>query len=426
LASCSQVNSFFQAHLDSELEAAEDRVLAAHLAACPACRAEVAAMEAFHRELVGACAMHRQQRTLRESVLAHLPEMEPALIHGSHPTDPGVAPVRNPLRFSAPLAACAALVFVVALIAVAIYPGTGPAQSGEAIGMVVFAEGPGLLQKRAGDSQSEYAELTSIVMPGDDLETPDYARAAIALAQDSSLKMNARSRATVGGNREVYVYAGQAYFDVGRDRDHFYVHTPTGEILVYGTSFLVDVAGDVTSVVVVKGDVLVSTPYGRTAITRGKQSILRRGQAPTAPEPAPADLQLAWALSMEPDASALALFAQMIGSLGRGVEALPAESVYAVRNLRDREVESIMLHWSHDGLTTGHCGYYVHVSDSNDNLLFLESVGGHVFNDPNQSSLTVLPLDGPISGVDVIHVRLIPDYTRGDKESDVRVHAVVR
>lgn len=413
--------------MDGELDVSEDRILAAHLDECAICRAEIAAMAAFQRELVGSCAMHRQQRSLCEGVIAHLPEMDPALNHGSHPTDPGVAPTTYRFRFSIPALACAALVLVVGVLGiVAVYPSAPEVPVADAVGMIVFSEGPGALCKAPDSTRFEPAALKSLVIPGEEVEALEATRMAVALARGSSVKLNARTRITVQDSRNIFVYAGQAFFDVGRDRDHFYVNTPTGEILVYGTSFLVDVAADVTTVTVVEGDVLVRTDEGRSAVSRGKQSALRAGQAPTPPIDAPNDLALEWATSMMLDGDALALFDQSITSHGAPTVALPAEAVFAVRNLGNRIIDGVMLSWDYDGLASGHCGYFLHVSDSSDNLLYLDTIDGRMFDSPKKDSLTIMPGTGPISGVDVIHVRLIPDFTSGTIETNLRVNAVVR
>ncbi|MCF6285763.1 MAG: FecR domain-containing protein [Candidatus Hydrogenedentes bacterium] len=425
MASCSQVNSFLQAHLDGELDASEERILEAHLNTCAACRSKIKVLAEFHEELIGSCAMHRLQRSLCSSVLAHLPEMAPQLNHGSHPTDPGLSPARKTFWVPAALAICAAVVLV-GLLGLALYSAENAAPTGATIGMVVYTNGPGALQKNPQSTRFEPARLKSLVSEGEELETLASTQMAVALARGSSIKLNEDTHVAIHDSRNIFVYRGQAFFDVGRDRRHFFVNTPAGEILVFGTTFVVDVENEATTVTVFEGDVLVSTPEGRSALSHGKQSILRKDRAPSSPE-AVADGQLqGWMASMKPDAPSLSLFRQTIASQEAVAVAIPAESVYAVRNLAGREIDGVMLRWTYDGNASGHCGYFLHVADSDDNLLFLDSIEGSVFDDVAKGELWLTPIDGPITGVDVIHIRLVPDFATGSLESTLQVNAVVR
>ena len=73
------------------------------------------------------------------------------------------------------------------------------------------------------------------------------------------------------GDRNV-ILDGEAYFMVAKDKSRpFIVHTPNGDVKVYGTEFNVNTTGDNTSVVLVKGSVSV-TPTG------GKEQLMNPGQ----------------------------------------------------------------------------------------------------------------------------------------------------
>ncbi len=425
MATCSQVDSFFQAHLDGELDPSEAVILEEHLRGCGRCRAEVSSLNTLHHEFVGACRMHRLRGTLEADVLAHLPDMDPALEHGSHPTDPGVKAVRFSYRLPVSLVALAAMLLI-GVMGVALLPKTEPAIADDAIGMVVYMSGAGAVQKDPETSRITPIELTSLVKRRDDVETLGDTKIAIALAQGSTIKIAPHSLVTIEDSRTVYVERGMAYFDVERGQRHFYVTTPTGEILVYGTSFVVSVTPDSTTVAVYEGNILASTPEGMTAVTHGKHSILRRGQLPTPPEDTTDESLISWCASMIPDKEALALFYQTIGVQSLSTIAVPAEAVYAVRNLRGREVVGIQIDWNFDGSPDSHCGYFLQVTDSTDNLLFLDTIHGNIFDQSEVEELILTPKDGPISGVDVIHVRLIPDFDTGSIESTIRVKAVVR
>ncbi|MBQ7440349.1 MAG: DUF4974 domain-containing protein, partial [Prevotella sp.] len=73
------------------------------------------------------------------------------------------------------------------------------------------------------------------------------------------------------GDRNVILDV-EAYFMVAKDKSRpFIVHTPNGDVKVYGTEFNVNTTGDNTSVVLVKGSVSV-TPTG------GKEQLMNPGQ----------------------------------------------------------------------------------------------------------------------------------------------------
>jgi anti-sigma factor RsiW len=425
VASCSQVNSFFQAHIDGELDESEERILEAHLKECSACRVEVAKLEESHLELVTSCSMHRLQRTLTSDVLAHLPEMDPALSCRSHPTDPGLSKRRRALKVPVLIAASAATVLL-GLLGFALYSAEHPQQTGEVIGMIVHAPEKGALRRAPLAARFEPARLESTIVHGMELETLEAAELAVSLAGNSILKMNAQTHVAIQDSRNVFVYRGQAFFDVGRGRRHFYVNTPAGEVMVFGTSFAVNVSSDETTVTVLEGDVLVSTPAGRSAVSRGKQSTLRLNAVPTEPIAVDSARLLAWATAIRPDGLALAHAREAVNLIELPRGAIPAESVFAVRNLSEYEIDGVRISWEYDGLPGGHCGYFLHVTDADDNLLFLESIDGRVFDDPANTTLTLLPTKGPLMGIDVLHARLIPDYTGGARESDISVNVVAR
>jgi len=78
-----------------------------------------------------------------------------------------------------------------------------------------------------------------------------------------------------GDSRDV-VCDGEAYFMVAKDRRHpFIVHTPHGEVKVYGTEFNVNTRGESSEVVLVKGSVGVTPLHGdERKLVPGQKSIL--------------------------------------------------------------------------------------------------------------------------------------------------------
>ncbi|MCR5679430.1 MAG: FecR domain-containing protein, partial [Prevotella sp.] len=83
----------------------------------------------------------------------------------------------------------------------------------------------------------------------------------------------------VGGSRDV-VCDGEAYFMVAKDRRHpFIVHTPHGEVKVYGTEFNVNTRNECSEVVLVKGSVSVTPDDGEERrLTPGQKSVVHDGR----------------------------------------------------------------------------------------------------------------------------------------------------
>ena len=432
MASCSQVNSLFQAYIDEELGRSETRILEAHLHECAACRKELARQKACASEVIGALSDRRLVWGLRSRVLAHLPEMDPALQYGSHPTDPRFSS-RKPRGLS-PWFSVAAALFV--LLGTALIYGTvhTPAalSSGRApapVGMVTFNDGMGLLRVEPHTGGYERVELKALVHGGELFETLGDGRLALALIGGSTVKANHNTTMTVLDNRRVTVAQGLTYFDIGRDRRHFFVETPMGEIMVFGTAFVVDVAANTTTVTVAEGVILVQNRAGKTAVSRGNQVVFTRDDLMPAPRAVDVAPIVAWADAIVPDPGAVALFMETLEA-GYAIDiSITAEPVYAVPNLKGRTIENVIVDWQPDGLTEGHCSYTVHVMDGNGKLRLLDSISGEVFNDPAHTQFIVPVVNAPINDVDVLHVKLIPDYTTGDVEvtiERVRVVAVQR
>jgi hypothetical protein len=95
-----------------------------------------------------------------------------------------------------------------------------------------------------------------------------------------------------------------------------------------------------------------------------------------------------------------------------------------VWNLADRRVEEIQLNWTPDGKTTGHCGYIIHVADGNGTLLYIDTLDSTLFNDASRSQATLPLPGGPVTGVEVIHIKLVPDHTAGSIETEMNISVV--
>ena len=424
MASCSQVSSLVQAYIDGELGHAEKSILEQHLCECDACRGELVEQNTCSARLFESLSAQRLQWGLRSRVLAHLPEMDLALKQGSHPTDPQYARKR-PRSLAFPRALMAAAAALVVSAGVYLYAHeSAPVDLPPAMGMVTFSDGKEVYSKTAEDRTFRSAALKSLVRPEEQFETLQGGRLAISLIGGTIVKANYNSGFTIHDNRRVSVAQGLTFFDVGQDKRLFNVHTPNGDILVFGTAFVVDVQGSATKVTVTEGDILVSNNQGKTGVSKGSQLVFRNDEPLAKPYPVDVAAVAAWADAIVPDPDAMALFLQTLELRQSLHSSIPAVPVYAVWNLADRRVEEIQLNWTPDGKASGHCGYIVHVADGNGTLLYIDTLDSSLFNDVNGSRATLPLPGGPVTGVEVIHIKLVPDHTDGSIETEMSVSVV--
>lgn len=424
MASCSQVNSLFQAYLDGELAGAEKSILEHHLRDCPACREELSEQNACAARIFEALSDERLVWGLRSRVLAHLPEMDPPIKGSSHPTDPQFARRKQRSRFPGALVAAAAILLVFA--ALFFYTSPGPNRVIAApMGMVTFEDGEGVLRRSAGEETYATVALKSLVSAGETYETLPKSRLAMALIGGSTVKVNHDTTLAVDDNRRVAVERGEVFFDIGRDRRHFYVDTPTGEILVFGTAFLVDVMGATTTVTVAEGNVLVRNGKGKSAVPAGNQLTFTANAAPGQARAVNVAPLIAWANAIVPDPEATALFLRTL-ELRRTLGAsIPAHPIHIAEIADGKLAESVVVEWTPDGIYQDHCGFFVQVTDGAGNLLLLDVLEAELFN-RQQGGRVELPLtNGPIGGLDTVHVKLVPDYTNGSVVAEHQVFVSV-
>ncbi len=423
MASCSQVSSLLQAYIDGELGHVEKSILEQHLRDCPPCRHELGEQNACAAKIFESLSSQRLHGSLRSQVLAHLPEMDPAPRQGSHPTDPQYAR-RRPRPAAFPRLILVAATAILSMAGIYFYTNESapPAShSAAAQGMITYSNGNEVFRKSVDDETYLAAELKSVVRSGDQFETLVKGRLAVSLIGGSIVKANYRSGLTIEDNRRVSVEQGLTFFDVGRDKRLFSVETPNGEILVFGTAFVVEVAPDATKVTVTKGDILVSNDVGKTGVSKGNQLVFRKGEALAQPYPVDAAKEAAWADEIVPDPEALALFLQTLENRAALQAPIPAVPVHVVWDLAERSVEKIQLDWTPDGWSSSHCGYILHVADDKGNLLLVDRLDGSLFDDVDQVQ-TILPIPGgPITGLDNVYIKLVPDYRDGDIETELKV-----
>lgn len=420
MASCSQVNSLFQAYIDGELGQAEKSILEHHLNECTACHEEMASHQACAARVFESLGEHRLVWGLRSRVLAHLPEMEPALKNGSHPTDPRYS--RKRPRSHYPWALLGAAAILAICLPAFFYSGTGTSEPVvQPMGMVTFNDGKGVLRSPAGEADYGPVALKSLVASDERYETLADGRLALALIGGSTVKVNHNSALVVRDNRRVAVESGEVFFDIGRDRRHFYVDTPTGEILVFGTAFLVDVDAGATTLTVTEGDVLVRNGAGKAAVSGGNQLVFSRNAPMGEPYAVNTAPLVAWADAIVPDPEAMALFLQTLESPRTLNQSIPAHPIHVASVPDGLAIEAVVLSWEADGIDSGHCSYFVHVSDRRGNLILLDVLDSGHFNDQSQTQVEIPVPAAPIEGLDAVHVKLVPDYTHGVIEANISV-----
>lgn len=426
MASCSQVSSLLQAYIDGELGNAEKCILEQHLHECSDCQEELGEQKTCSDRIMDTLAGQRLQWGIRSRVLAHLPEMDPALNLGSHPTDPQYARKRQRSAALSPRTLMAAAALIVMAAAAYFYPKEPlPPVVLPAMGMVTFSDGKEVYCKVADDQTFRTVALKSVVRGDEQFETLRDGRLAISLIGRSIVKANYNSGFTIHDNRRVSVAEGLTYFDVGRDSRRFDVETPSGNIIVVGTAFVVDVDAVATKVTVTDGAIVVSNGLGKTGVSKGQQLVFRRGEPLAKPYAVDAEAIAAWAYAIVPDPEALALFEQTLEQRQADRSAIPDDSIHFVWNLKDRRVDEIQLNWKPDGRDAGHCGYFVKVFDQDGTLLYVDFLDSSHFNDAGTAKVSLKFPDGPITGIEEIQIRLVPDLTEGAIETDMNVSVVL-
>lgn len=425
MASCSQVSSLLQAYIDEELGNAEKCILEQHLAECSACRDELCEQKACSDQIMDVLAGQRLQWGIRSRVLAHLPEMDPAPNHGSHPTDPQYARKRQrSLAFPRALMAAAALL-VVAGVTYFNQKEPLPPSLFPVAGMVTFCDGEGVDYKAGDENDWNKATLKSVVRGNEQFRTQDDSRLAISLIGHSIVKANYNSSITIHDNRRVLVDRGLTYFDVGHDSRRFDVETPNGNIVVVGTAFVVGVDVESTKVTVTEGAIVVSNDQGRTSVGEGQQLVFRKGEPLARPYEVDVKKVAAWAYAIVPDPQALALFEQTLEKSQAQVVPNSDEPFHMVWNLKDSRVDEIQLNWKSDGKTSGHCAYFVKVFDQDRKLRHVDFLDSKHFNDGSTTKASLKFRDGPLTGVDELQIQLIPDSKDGPIRTEITVSVVL-
>jgi hypothetical protein len=124
---------------------------------------------------------------------------------------------------------------------------------------------------------------------------------------------------------------------------------------------------------------------------------------------------LKWADAIQPDTKAEDVFSQTVQT--GGSEELRAEQVFVITTDRggtDKSVSSFELAWEPEKTEAHHCGYFIHVYNEKMEELFSDHVDGVLFEKADQNSVKIPVKGRPITGVNVIHIKLVPDFSTGD------------
>jgi transmembrane sensor len=178
------------------------------------------------------------------------------------------------------------------------------------------------------------------------ISTGDGEIATVALADGSSVRLGPDSRLRFTGrerNRTVWL-DGRAFFGVEGDSGRrFVVRTGQGEVVVHGTRFEVRSEPDEFRVMVVEGEVSVSTNEGRVKLGQSEMSRAARGEAPRKVHIADPYDQLGWmgnhlVFRATPLAQAVDEIRRHFGvtvSLERPLEQVPVTATFTDRSPQD-------------------------------------------------------------------------------------------
>ena len=162
-------------------------------------------------------------------------------------------------------------------------PGAGHAQQRcePPAARLVSLQGTVELQ-RAGTNVWTPATLGEALCLGDALRVGRASRAALALANDSTLRLDERTTLQLRGVAEeqrslIDLILGGVYFFSHRPRA-LEVDTPFVNAAAEGTEFLVRVGADRTEVVMLDGRVLLRNPQGELLVASGDAALIPAGR----------------------------------------------------------------------------------------------------------------------------------------------------
>ena len=243
MASCTRIETLFQAYIDGELGQADKVILEQHLSECSACVKVLEQQKATSAMLFEVLREKRLTHSMRNMVMAHLPEMEDTVTPvlptmRSHSDVRTVAEVNwrakhpRPRLYRTLLPVLAASLLLMFSLAVLI--GSWPEHIAEesVIGMVTYAGGKALSNEQNSIERNE-VKLKGKIDFGERFITQEKSSLMLSLAGASHLKVAEKTRLKVITDREISVEQGKVWLDVGKDDRLFKVSTPFGKVIVY-------------------------------------------------------------------------------------------------------------------------------------------------------------------------------------------------
>lgn len=405
-----------------------------HLEECASCHDSLKKQQRTNALLFSVFSEDRLHQSLRSRVLTHLPLMEVTPRDSDSVVDLINQRAKNPRTLWGvvgrlmPVAAAAILVFV-ALILNYSYDSTDANELAAATSVGMITQATGVAQHAPGNGpDAQPAELQSYVLRGDRFETRSGSGIMIALTGPTSLKMGASSRVLVNDARNVTLEYGQIWLDVGRNGKLFKVHTPRGDVTVFGTCFAVSYINEETTVTVERGEVQVEKGNDFRALEGGEQARVLASGSLTEPAEVDAKALNSWARRIMPDPMSENAFAKRLQVKAPSGE-LPARLVYMV-NTYGKEVTALRLYWqpqrANGQVVSNYCTYDLYVSsEASGDPIMHKKIEGNQFAGAEGFSLDV-PMDSPVTDATSLEIRLVPDYTMGGSElSDVDIKCVV-
>lgn len=176
------------------------------------------------------------------------------------------------------------LILAVSIMANSIYPSGVVAETcKEWIAKVVSVQGS-VQARRAGEEQWRTVRLNDIFCPGDMIRVQEQGRAAIALLNESTLRLDQNTTVTFsqlekGKTSLIDLITGIVHF-FSRIPRTLKVATPFVNGTVEGTEFLVKVEKDRTFMSVFEGKVNAANEAGSIMLASGQSAVAEAGQAP--------------------------------------------------------------------------------------------------------------------------------------------------
>ncbi len=415
-----------QARIDGEVSAAESIILDEHLVTCRSCSVLLRQHQSTSAMMFEAFSADRLQHKLRGSVMENLPEMEPLRIDVQGVNWREKTPKDRRVWWAAWAPAVAAA--MVLFLAVPLYfswPKT-VARVGAIVGLVTQSLGSVTCMDREGVAP-DLSAVESPIACGNRYETAPNSKLLLTLRGPTHVKVDENTRLRVCDDRELSLESGHIFLDVAKDEARqFHVTTPAGSITVLGTIFDVLVNAVGTTVTLKTGKIRIDNGTIIGEVAPGEQVAFEANGRTLSRSTVNVDSVMRWAEVIVPEQSAYNLFAKTIQPTS--TEELPAEEVYAVianKDVVSRPISAFFLSWEPDGVTSGHCSYDVHVYNNSMVELFRDRIDGRLFADKTQRIYEVNVPGEPIRNTNVIHVKLVPDFSTGDvKTSFVKVWAL--